>query len=53
MEAPLPEGWISQFDSTHKRNFYVYTASGKTQWEHPAAGNPPPPYSAAPGPTPP
>ncbi|KAF8980321.1 hypothetical protein BGZ46_004358 [Entomortierella lignicola] len=50
MEAPLPTGWISQFDPKHQRNFYVYTATGQTQWEHPGSHAPPPyaPPAAAP-----
>ncbi|ORZ26862.1 hypothetical protein BCR41DRAFT_177656 [Lobosporangium transversale] len=44
MEAPLPPGWIAQYDATHQRNFYVDTATGKSQWDHPGpagAHNPP------------
>ncbi|KAG0055986.1 hypothetical protein BGZ83_006753 [Gryganskiella cystojenkinii] len=52
MEAPLPAGWISQYDANHKRYFYVETASGKTQWEDPRATAAPPPYSAAPSASP-
>ena len=35
--APLPDGWIVQYDPNTKRNFYASTATGKVQWEPPVA----------------
>ncbi|KAI7884135.1 uncharacterized protein EV154DRAFT_522394 [Mucor mucedo] len=32
----LPSGWISQFDPSSQKFFYVYTPTGLRQWEHPA-----------------
>lgn len=32
----LPEGWISQYDPTSQKFFYVYTPTALRQWEHPA-----------------
>lgn len=32
----LPTGWISQFDPSSQKFFYVYTPTGLRQWEHPA-----------------
>lgn len=32
----LPDGWISQYDPTSQRFFYVYTPNGLRQWEHPS-----------------
>ncbi|KAL1930616.1 hypothetical protein VTP01DRAFT_10778 [Rhizomucor pusillus] len=32
---PLGEGWISQFDPSSQRFFYVYTPTAHRQWEHP------------------
>ncbi|KAI9342693.1 hypothetical protein BD770DRAFT_398495 [Pilaira anomala] len=32
----LPSGWISQFDPSTQKFFYVYTSTGLRQWEHPA-----------------
>ncbi|KAI9313396.1 hypothetical protein BX666DRAFT_2123952 [Dichotomocladium elegans] len=49
---PLGEGWISQFDPSSGRWFYVYTPTSHRQWEHPSdrgVGAPPPqqpPYGA-------
>ena len=42
----LSQGWITQFDPSSGRWFYVYTPTGHRQWEHPAdrsMGAPPPP----------
>ncbi|KAG0241157.1 hypothetical protein BGX31_001352 [Mortierella sp. GBA43] len=33
--STLPPGWISQFDPTKQRLFYVYTQTGQTTWAHP------------------
>lgn len=33
---PLPNGWISQFDPSSNKFFYVYTPTALRQWEHPA-----------------
>ena len=32
----LPQGWLEQFDPNTKRPYYVNTATGQSQWEHPA-----------------
>lgn len=32
----LPSGWISQYDSSSGKFFYVYTPTALRQWEHPA-----------------
>lgn len=43
----LSQGWITQFDPSSGRWFYVYTPMGHRQWEHPAdrplGATPPPP----------
>ncbi|KAI8099850.1 uncharacterized protein BX664DRAFT_322260 [Halteromyces radiatus] len=31
----LPSGWITQFDPSSNRWFYVYTPTATRQWEHP------------------
>ncbi|KAI9486688.1 MAG: hypothetical protein EXX96DRAFT_550122 [Benjaminiella poitrasii] len=31
----LPSGWISQYDPTSRKFFYVYTPTALRQWEHP------------------
>ena len=33
--VPLPVGWISQFDTTSGKYFFVGTRSGRSQWEDP------------------
>ncbi len=35
--APPPPGWLVQFDSSAQRWFYVEQATGRTQWDPPAA----------------
>ncbi|KAI8927242.1 hypothetical protein BC831DRAFT_434979 [Entophlyctis helioformis] len=46
---PLPPGWISQWDQTHQRYFFVNTATGVSSWDDPrnampmSAPPPPPP----------
>lgn len=42
----LPAGWISQLDPASGRTFYVYTATGQTQWDFPTAVPAPPPQGA-------
>ena len=32
---PVPQGWVAQWDEEYKRFFYVETATGQSQWEHP------------------
>jgi hypothetical protein len=49
----LPPGWVMHWDGNSQRNYYVETATGRTQWEAPAAPQsqyapPPPPPSGAP-----
>ncbi|KIW07131.1 uncharacterized protein PV09_02003 [Verruconis gallopava] len=46
----LPPGWIQQWDPNSQRNFYVDTATGRTQWEPPAFSPPPLQGSYAPPP---
>jgi WW domain len=50
----LPPGWISQWDPTSQRPFYVEQATGRTQWEPPVVAlsqfSPPPPGGYAPSP---
>lgn len=57
----VPEGWIAKFDEKYKTYYYVNLASGKSQWEPPAAApshqrrgshDGPPPYSEASRPSP-
>ncbi|KAF8524356.1 protein transporter SEC24 [Hysterangium stoloniferum] len=38
METPpnLPPGWAAQWDSTHQRHLFIESATGRSQWEHPA-----------------
>ncbi|KAF9346491.1 hypothetical protein BGX26_002000 [Mortierella sp. AD094] len=31
----LPQGWISQYDSSKQRLYYVYPQTGQVTWEHP------------------
>ncbi|KAI9494917.1 hypothetical protein BDB00DRAFT_278391 [Zychaea mexicana] len=48
---PLDSGWITQFDPSSGRWFYVYTPQAHRQWEHPAdrpMGAPPPQQRGAP-----
>ncbi|KAG0083853.1 hypothetical protein BGZ93_001559 [Podila epicladia] len=33
--STLPPGWISQFDSTKQRLYYVYPQTRQTTWAHP------------------
>ncbi|KAJ3344152.1 hypothetical protein HDU83_005378 [Entophlyctis luteolus] len=55
-QPQLPPGWIAQWNSQYQRNFYVDTATGKSQWEPPAFAPPPGPppasYAAPEGPPP-
>ncbi|VDB88711.1 unnamed protein product [Peniophora sp. CBMAI 1063] len=44
----LPPGWIAEWSADNGRYFFVETASGHTQWEHPAAGGPPAPVASPP-----
>ena len=41
--SPLPSGWITQFDPRYNRNYFVNTATGKSQWEDPRTPQGPPP----------
>lgn len=34
----LPPGWVSQFDLSAQRWFYIEQSSGRTQWEAPSGG---------------
>ena len=38
--APLPDGWIVQYDPNTNLNFYANTATGKVQWEPPVSQKP-------------
>lgn len=44
---PLPQGWLSQWDPSSQRPFFVYTPTGLTQWNDPRmpAQYAPPPIS--------
>ncbi|KAJ3284736.1 hypothetical protein HDU79_007890 [Rhizoclosmatium sp. JEL0117] len=52
----LPPGWIAQWNAQYQRNFYVETATGKSQWEAPTFAPPPVPppteFAAPAGPPP-
>ncbi|KAI9332657.1 hypothetical protein BDR26DRAFT_869096 [Obelidium mucronatum] len=50
-QPQLPPGWIAQWNQQYQRNFYVETATGKSQWEVPAFA--PPAFAPPPGPPPP
>ncbi|KAL9038438.1 MAG: hypothetical protein Q9214_005281, partial [Letrouitia sp. 1 TL-2023] len=39
---PLPPGWVAQWDQNSQRYYYVEQATGRTQWELPQGGPPPP-----------
>ncbi|KAJ3319983.1 hypothetical protein HDV06_005801 [Boothiomyces sp. JEL0866] len=46
-QAPLPDGFIAQWNQQYQRNFYVNTKTGQSQWEDPRTQfalpmNPPP-----------
>jgi hypothetical protein len=43
----LPDGWIRQWDAFTRRYFYVFLATGKTDWIHPL-DQAPPAYSKLP-----
>ncbi|KAK3109781.1 hypothetical protein LTR53_016585 [Teratosphaeriaceae sp. CCFEE 6253] len=47
----LPPGWIMEWDASSQRNYYVETATGKTQWDPPHSQShyPPPPQQHGPG----
>ncbi|KAI8616199.1 hypothetical protein BC830DRAFT_1168006 [Chytriomyces sp. MP71] len=51
---PLPPGWIGQWSNNQQRLFYIYTPTGRTQWEVPGnpvyAGTPSMVSLSAPGP---
>ncbi|KAK3636853.1 hypothetical protein LTR56_013964 [Elasticomyces elasticus] len=53
----LPPGWTVQWDQASQRNFYIETATGRTQWDSPAQAQshypPPPPQGAGGYPAPP
>ncbi|KAJ3076182.1 hypothetical protein HDU99_001382 [Rhizoclosmatium hyalinum] len=55
-QPALPPGWIAQWNAQYQRNFYVETATGKSQWEPPTfappPGPPPPDFAAPAGPPP-
>ncbi|KXS12382.1 hypothetical protein M427DRAFT_147099 [Gonapodya prolifera JEL478] len=42
MSAPLPPGWISQFDPSSGRYFFVHTPTGQTTWTDPRGPLPAP-----------
>ncbi|KAJ3487805.1 hypothetical protein NLI96_g3293 [Meripilus lineatus] len=42
----LPPGWSAEWDATHQRYLFVENATGRTQWEPPAAGSEIPPQSS-------
>lgn len=35
--VPLPDGWVEHHDKKSGQPYYVHTASGKKQWDRPAA----------------
>ncbi|KAF9432816.1 hypothetical protein BGZ76_010287 [Entomortierella beljakovae] len=39
MSSQLPPGWVSQYDSQYKRNFYVNESTGASQWEPPSGSS--------------
>lgn len=48
---PMPPGWVSQWDQSSQRWYYIEHATGRSQWEPPsfassAAGQYPPPPGA-------
>lgn len=38
-QPPLPPGWITQFDQKSQRWYFVEQATGRTQWDPPAAAH--------------
>ncbi|CAG8730402.1 39174_t:CDS:2 [Gigaspora margarita] len=49
-DSGLPPGWISQYDPSSQKYFYVNQATGVSQWQHPGHVGPPsgPPPSGPP-----
>ena len=49
-QPPMPPGWEEREEPDSERRFYAHPASGVTQWERPAIGDPPPTPRVAPPP---